>query len=444
MEEIRDLVLIGLEAQFPFLICAAKNGKEALDLWESNGPFDLVISDYDMPEVNGAQLYHHIHQLCPDCPFILLSSHQSNDTLDLKDFLSPDNKNRSLSKLEQMSKLPQVVREILEEVPVPQIDGHVRVSLKSLIHLNQIPVDLYIKLSANKLVKVISANELYCQELIEHYREKVDYLYCQSESFQKLTDSVFTQIKSLLATKNLDDNSSLQIQVNATALAHQLLIEQGISPQIIHLADNTLAHVYSKAVSNGQVYSVLRKVLDQEDSYLYVHSLSIPYVAFAICSQMGWTGQGTLETIAIAALLHDSTLDAKIVDESFGLEFDDRLRKEMKSKSEIKRVYDHPFLSSALITDDLFLPPMVKEIIEQHHEKPDGTGYPRGLFGTEINPLAAVFIVSEELIHMIHRRGMEKSTITQCLNEIYDKYYRGNFKIPVEAMIGVFKREIPI
>jgi len=53
-------------------VTAAGSGQDGLDLFAS-GPFDLVVTDYRMPEVSGQQVIRKIRQQSPQIPIILLS-----------------------------------------------------------------------------------------------------------------------------------------------------------------------------------------------------------------------------------------------------------------------------------------------------------------------------------------------------------------------------------
>ena len=53
-------------------LCGAGGAREALALVEASS-FDLVISDVDMPEMDGFALMGEAHQRAPDLPFILMS-----------------------------------------------------------------------------------------------------------------------------------------------------------------------------------------------------------------------------------------------------------------------------------------------------------------------------------------------------------------------------------
>lgn len=442
LEDIRDLVMTGIESEFHCQITAAPNGLVAQVIWEKEGPFDLVISDYEMPLVNGGELYKYINQLEPSCPFILLSSHLPQNVPSLENFMD-SSFHRNLQKPDQMIMLNQVIHELLDQdVSHPRENTiYTSIGLPALSRLNQIPVNLYIRLSESKHVCVIKANELYSHELIEHYKAKVKNLYCLTEDYPFLSRVIFEHIRSAVTSYSLSEEESLGFQIEAVAMAHHVLKNHGVDKQIIELADKTLGVVYQKAVRDGHVQDVLKKVLQNDKSYLYIHSLSIPYVAIALCSVMGWFGQSTLEPLSMAALIHDSTLDPQILDKYFGVEFDDITKRDMKINFELRRVYDHPMASAMLITSDLSLPPMVQEIIEQHHERPGGIGYPRGLQATEINPLTAVFILSEELIHYLHRYGSDEKTVQKALLEFERKYNCGNFREPFKAMKLLFSKK---
>src|SRR6266849_6996290 len=55
-----------------FVITTAKNGEEAFDAF-SKGKFDLLITDFRMPKMNGIELIRNIRPLQPHLPIILLS-----------------------------------------------------------------------------------------------------------------------------------------------------------------------------------------------------------------------------------------------------------------------------------------------------------------------------------------------------------------------------------
>ncbi len=62
-------------------IVTAGGGQEGLDLMASKGPFDVVVSDMKMPEMNGATFLRHARQLYPDTVRVLLTGFADLDTV---------------------------------------------------------------------------------------------------------------------------------------------------------------------------------------------------------------------------------------------------------------------------------------------------------------------------------------------------------------------------
>ena len=55
---------------------------------------------------------------------------------------------------------------------------------------------------------------------------------------------------------------------------------------------------------------------------------------------------------------------------------------------------DHPELGADLLAADSYSP-LVRSVVRDHHERWDGTGYPRGIAGREINQLARIAAVAD-------------------------------------------------
>jgi HD-GYP domain-containing protein (c-di-GMP phosphodiesterase class II) len=74
------------------------------------------------------------------------------------------------------------------------------------------------------------------------------------------------------------------------------------------------------------------------------------------------------------------------------------------------------------------VPPDVDTIIAQHHERPDGTGFPRRLSGNYIAPLASIFIVAHDLARYSRLRPNEKIDVKEFIKQGALKYKSSQFK----------------
>jgi putative nucleotidyltransferase with HDIG domain len=122
----------------------------------------------------------------------------------------------------------------------------------------------------------------------------------------------------------------------------------------------------------------LAAALDARDPYTAGHSERVSALSVLIARQMNLP-EHDVDVIRLGALLHDI---GKI-----GVR-DNVLRKAGPlTQDEFEQIQRHPALGARILRQVPFLAPHIP-IVELHHERPDGRGYPLGLSGDDI-PLAA-------------------------------------------------------
>lgn len=124
---------------------------------------------------------------------------------------------------------------------------------------------------------------------------------------------------------------------------------------------------------------------------LFEHSLLMALFCTWLAQQSGLPSRETRDA-ASAGLLHDMGMlhiDADLLDA------DERL-----SGDSLRPVYVHPVTSSILIGRFEEYPKRVVRAIVEHHERLDGSGYPRGLAGEAISPLGKVLSLAEVVTAM--------------------------------------------
>ena len=139
----------------------------------------------------------------------------------------------------------------------------------------------------------------------------------------------------------------------------------------------TAAEAATRAAYVGAIRA-LAAALDARDPYTAGHSERVSTLSVMIGRQMQMS-DADLEVLRLGALLHDI---GKI-----GLS-DAILRKPSPlTRAEFEQIRLHPELGARILRPVPFLAPHLP-IVELHHERPDGKGYPFGLQGDDI-PLAA-------------------------------------------------------
>jgi putative nucleotidyltransferase with HDIG domain len=121
------------------------------------------------------------------------------------------------------------------------------------------------------------------------------------------------------------------------------------------------------------------------DNYTLKHSINVALVAGSLAQWLGLPKQVVSEVI-VAGMLHD--IGKMMIPDKI-------LNKPGKLLAyEMSVVRCHPFHSFQLVQPSL-IPEEIKYAILQHHERLDGSGYPEGLSGDAVSPLAQIIAIAD-------------------------------------------------
>jgi putative nucleotidyltransferase with HDIG domain len=135
-------------------------------------------------------------------------------------------------------------------------------------------------------------------------------------------------------------------------------------------------------------------VVETRDPYTAGHERRVAELATAIAGEMGMDGE-ELDALRHAGLIHDI---GKIAVPAEILAKPGRL-----SEVEFNLIKQHPASGFDILEVIDFGRP-VAEIVLQHHERLDGSGYPRGLSGEDILPEARILAVADVVEAMSSHR----------------------------------------
>ena len=135
-------------------------------------------------------------------------------------------------------------------------------------------------------------------------------------------------------------------------------------------------------------------MVESRDPYTAGHERRVGELATAIGAEMGMTGED-LDALRLAGTIHDI---GKVAVPAEILSKPGRL-----SEIEFSIIKAHPETGFEILADVDFGSP-VAEMVLQHHERLDGSGYPRGLKGAEILPEARILAVADVVEAMSSHR----------------------------------------
>ena len=130
---------------------------------------------------------------------------------------------------------------------------------------------------------------------------------------------------------------------------------------------------------------VLSSTVEFRDPYTSEHQKAVSRIALGIAGKMG-LGQEIQEVLVLAGLVHDIGklgIPAEILNKPCQL-----------SLMETRLVQMHSEVGYDILKK-ISLPWPLADIVHQHHERLDGTGYPRGLMGDDILLEARIIAVAD-------------------------------------------------
>lgn len=177
-----------------------------------------------------------------------------------------------------------------------------------------------------------------------------------------------------------------------------------------------------------ELNEVISKV-EKKDIYTLHHSERVREYSRKIGEKLGLDGE-RLENLVFASIYHDVG-KIYIPDEILN-------KPGYLTEEEMKYVKRHPLDGSRMI-NETFLK-YTNIIIEQHHERLNGTGYPYGLKGDEIMLEARIIAVADSYDAMTsdrpYRKGMEPALAVKELISMEGTHYDKNV---VDALIEILK-----
>lgn len=179
------------------------------------------------------------------------------------------------------------------------------------------------------------------------------------------------------------------------------------------------------AVRENAHHDLLRSV-QSHHNYTYVHSMRVATLLTLFGHGIGMNDADLL-ILSTGGLLHDV---GKLVTPSAILDKPGKL-----SDDEWTVMRDHVVSSGSLLQSANDITRGVRVIAEQHHEKLDGSGYPRGLKGAEINELARMSAIADIFGALTDKRAYKPAfpaekafRILEGMQAAIDQHLLGIFK----------------
>ncbi len=250
--------------------------------------------------------------------------------------------------------------------------------------------------------------------------------------------------KDLSRTRSLEfelirkDSSTVPVEINFSFLRDS----EGRPVQILAIARDASRRRQAEEEAKRSVgklidamentIQAMAMIVEMRDPYTAGHQRRVTRLACAIAKRMGLS-KDQLNGLRLAGLIHDIgkvRVPAEILTNPDGL-----------SEAEFNMIKMHPLIGYEILKTIEFSWP-IAQIVYQHHERIDGSGYPLGISGDDIILEARILAVADVVEAMAsHRPYRPACGIDRALAEISQK--RSILYDPkvVDACLQLFKEE---
>jgi response regulator RpfG family c-di-GMP phosphodiesterase len=473
-DKVRHNLTKLFESRFDLSVIPAKSANDAVKLIQRNPKaYNLIVTENKMVGGDGTYLYQKIrNDLRLGLPIIFFASTPLGENDFLGEVLESDDGMEYFTKSsepERVKQLLKYVQEFLhfsfflqqenteEEVAKEKIDFKLRLenidsveqrSFRSEVNigdesfcsfegtklypLKSAPCDIFIKLGQKKLVKLCHQNDNVTTSLLEKYINKgIEQFFVPDEDVSKVEEAISNVLSEVLVA-DINDDLTQAAQLVSFDFINKQMASVGMTSATIKLAEKTVQSVVDFAEKDKNLLEMIKKCL-QNKNYISEHSLMTSYVCTQIARQMGMANEQILQKLSVASLMHDAFLSHETLSKVKHAEEIEKLNPQSR-----EMVLSHPQLAATAVNAIKDFQADVDTILAQHHERPLGKGFPKGLNSKQIAPLSCLFIIAEEFVERLFVIGFDPEKVTAILDSLEEEFNQGNFQKPLAALIKGF------
>lgn len=175
-------------------------------------------------------------------------------------------------------------------------------------------------------------------------------------------------------------------------------------------------------------------IINVRDDYTYSHTERVVFCCDLAAKYMGLSEEDS-RVLLIGAYMHDI---GKI-----NIPREVLISSERLTEDEWQMIRQHPLAGKTILSQIAGMD-LIGEIVAQHHERYDGKGYPSGLSGDQIHPLASILALADAFDAMTNNRPYQKRrSYSEALREIrrcsglqFNPMYVGPFISAIESELA--------
>jgi putative nucleotidyltransferase with HDIG domain len=270
-----------------------------------------------------------------------------------------------------------------------------KIDVKSFYTGNITIFDHYIRLGRNKYVKILHKGGVFEKDRIRRYvqEKKVEFFYFKTKERSVYINFVNAVLAKMAKSKKIVADKKIKATRSLTEMYIDEVYTKGFKPQLIDEGMKICESMYKMVNRDRELARLLGQYRDFNPP-AHTHVFLVSLISTIISCNLEWASERTTEITSFGSLFHDIGK----------MKLPGSVRIKEKSdftKEDWEEFKKHPELGAEMLQNFKLINEPVRQIVYQHHEYVNGEGYPNGLTGMKIYPLAKVVSLADEFSNFI-------------------------------------------
>ncbi len=258
-------------------------------------------------------------------------------------------------------------------------------------------VDTFIRLLSGKFILIAKAGQSTNGTSLEKFRLKnIDALYVHVDDYHRFLVSNVQAAKDVADSGvKLKSHTQAAIIQDAMTAVYRDVGDIGFSDQSFARAKLVNHALLSYVKENSGLADLLYKFGASSNEGV-AHSMLVSMVSVMLGMKHDWVKPATLEKLSLGGFLHDIG-KIKLPPEI--------LAKPISTLSRDERIIfeSHVEIGAQLLSQAKTMPDDILLMVLEHHERSDGSGYPKKLKDFQISPLARVVALANAFVERVQQ-----------------------------------------
>jgi len=281
-----------------------------------------------------------------------------------------------------------------------------------------------------KFVKLNYATDQFIDILRKLQQKDLEEVYIKPDDCKR----ILGQIQASMSSKTFydpktTDEQRMEAAENSADVVRNVINQMGVDKQTVEILKAVNQKTISMLSESPSIFLFIKQ-FKKNCSEEFLRSVLTGYLTSLVIDKFPWKSDPVKEKAALASMLCDITLTKA--------DFLALKDYEENGAPLEERIKHHPFdVSRLLASKKDVVPSETITIIEQHHEMPDGTGFPAALELHRFNQLSSIFIVCQKFTDILFKENFDYSKRSDIVEKMLRTYKGRTFDKAMDALILV-------